>query len=169
MDTNAPAPECGPWNPGLESQLPRKYLHLSTMFRSANVSTTIAEADELSDFCGLPAHQLVAFRARHLCLQPLGIVGIEIEDVGLHVVRLPSRTLVDDTIDRTVQVYGAVPDSALPRPPRRLVGFARVALGAGASLDVEIPADLAALEVRRHGEWLREPPQGRDVRADRRC
>jgi hypothetical protein len=56
--------EYGAWDPGLESQLPREYLPLSTMFMSENVSTSITNAHELSDFCGLPVHELVAFRAR---------------------------------------------------------------------------------------------------------
>src|SRR5262245_52275679 len=49
------------WNPGLESELPREYFPLSTVFRGENVSTGIAKAHELSEYCGLPAHELVAF------------------------------------------------------------------------------------------------------------
>jgi hypothetical protein len=54
------------WNPGLESELPREYLPLSTVFRSENVSSSIAKAHELSEYCGLPAHELVAFRPDRL-------------------------------------------------------------------------------------------------------
>ena len=63
--------EYGAWNPGLESQLPREYLPLSTMFKSENVSTSIAKAQELSDYCGLPVHELVAFRAERLVVHEL--------------------------------------------------------------------------------------------------
>jgi hypothetical protein len=42
-------------------RLPREYLPLSTIFRGENVSTSIAKAHELSDYCGLPVHELVAF------------------------------------------------------------------------------------------------------------
>ena len=56
------------WNPGLESKLPREYLPLSTVFRSENVLTSAAKAQELSDFCGLPAHELVAFRVDRLII-----------------------------------------------------------------------------------------------------
>ena len=63
--------EYGAWNPGLESQLPREYLPLSTMFKSDNVSTSIAKAQELSDYCGLPVHELVAFRAERLIVHEL--------------------------------------------------------------------------------------------------
>ncbi len=63
--------EYGAWNPGLESQLPREYLPLSTMFKSDNVSTSIAKAQELSGYCGLPVHELVAFRAERLIVHEL--------------------------------------------------------------------------------------------------
>jgi hypothetical protein len=55
MITNLPPAKYGAWNPGLESQLPRDYLPLSTIFRAENVSTSTAKAYELSEFCGLPA------------------------------------------------------------------------------------------------------------------
>ena len=63
--------EYGAWNPGLESELPREYLPLSTIFRSENVSTGIAKAHELSDYCGLPVDELVAFRADRLIVHEL--------------------------------------------------------------------------------------------------
>lgn len=59
------------WNPGIESELPRDYLPLSTMFRPENVSTSIAKAQELSDYCGLPVHDLVAFRVERLIVHEL--------------------------------------------------------------------------------------------------
>jgi hypothetical protein len=59
------------WNPGLESELPRAYLPLSTIFRTENVSTSMDEAHELSDFCGLPAQDIVAFRADRLAVHEL--------------------------------------------------------------------------------------------------
>jgi hypothetical protein len=46
----------GAWNPGLESELPREYLPLATIFRADNVSTSAAKAHELRDYCGLPPH-----------------------------------------------------------------------------------------------------------------
>src|ERR1700690_379267 len=63
--------EYGAWNPGLESELPREYLSLSTIFRSENVSTGIAKAHELSDYCGLPMDELVAFRVDRLIVHEL--------------------------------------------------------------------------------------------------
>ncbi len=61
----------GPWNPGVVSELPRHYLPLSTMFRPENVAISMAKAQELSDFCDLPDHTLVAFRADRLIVHEL--------------------------------------------------------------------------------------------------
>src|ERR1700757_2137083 len=83
MDANLTSPECSAWNPGLESQLPRAYLPLSTIFRADNVSTGVARAYELSDFCGLPAEELVAFRVERLIVHELLIhitTGIAVPD-----------------------------------------------------------------------------------------
>ncbi len=83
MNTTVPTQEGSAWNPGLESQLPRAYLPLSTIFRPENVSTGIARAYELSDFCGLPAEELVAFRVERLLVHELLIhvtTGIAVPD-----------------------------------------------------------------------------------------
>ncbi len=71
------------WNPGLESELPREYLPLSTVFRSENVSTSVAKAHELSEYCGLSAHELVAFRPDRLIVHEVLIhvtTGISVPD-----------------------------------------------------------------------------------------
>src|SRR5512146_155547 len=83
MDTRSLATDYGAWNPGLDSELPREYLPLATIFRSENVSTSIAKAFELSDYCGLPAHELVAFRPERLIVHELLIhvtTGISVPD-----------------------------------------------------------------------------------------
>lgn len=85
MSVEPPTAKYGPWNPGLESQLPREYLPLSTMFNSENVSTSIAKAQELSDYCGLPVHELVAFRPERLVVHELLIhvtIGLSVPDSG---------------------------------------------------------------------------------------
>jgi hypothetical protein len=71
------------WNPGLQSQLPREYLPLSTVFRGENVFTSAAKAHELSEYCGLPAHALVAFRPERLIVHEVLIhvtAGISVPD-----------------------------------------------------------------------------------------
>ncbi len=55
-----------------------------------------------------------------------------------------------------VQVYGAVPASSFERSPKRLVGFARVALGPGEARRIGIRVERPLLDVRRGGTWLRE-------------
>lgn len=93
MNTNIPSTNYWAWNPGLESQLPREYLPLSTIFRADNVSTTVAKAYELSDFCGLPAEELIAFRVERLIVHELLIHvttsiavpdGRDYEDLGIN-------------------------------------------------------------------------------------
>ena len=61
----------GPWNPGIESQLPRELLALSTLFRPENVRTSLADALELNDLTGLDLFDLVAFRPERLALHEL--------------------------------------------------------------------------------------------------
>ena len=74
----------------------------------------------------------------------------------------PPRLLVDveNVGDRegstVVQVYAGVPGSRHRRPPRRLVGFRRVRLAAGASATVAIPLDMDLLRVRIDGRWVTE-------------
>lgn len=59
------------WNPGIVSDLPREFLPLSTIYSADNVSTPLDEAFELSDFCGIAPHLLVAFRARRLVVHEI--------------------------------------------------------------------------------------------------
>jgi hypothetical protein len=83
MDSDLASAKYSAWNPGLESSLPREYLPLSTIFRSENVSTSAAKAYELSNFCGLPAEELVAFRVERLIVHELLIhvtTGIAVSD-----------------------------------------------------------------------------------------
>jgi hypothetical protein len=92
----------GAWNPGLESELPREYLPLATVFRAENVSTTLAKAYELHDICGLPPHELVAFRPERLAVHELLIRvtsslsvpdGTDYEDLGINFRRIASTIL----------------------------------------------------------------------------
>src|SRR5262249_49748824 len=89
----------GAWNPGLVSELPRQYLPLATVFRAENVLTTAAKAYELRDICGLPAHELVAFRPERLAVHELLVRvtsslavpdGPDYEDLGRNFRRIAS-------------------------------------------------------------------------------
>jgi hypothetical protein len=92
----------GAWNPGLESEIPPEYLPLSTMFRRENVSTGIQKAHELSEYCGLPATDLVAFRAERLIIHEVLIFvtsslsvpdGGDYEDLGRNFREITSTIL----------------------------------------------------------------------------
>jgi hypothetical protein len=96
------AAEHGAWNPGLESELPREYVPLATVFRAENVSTSAAKAYELGGYCGLPAHELVAFRPERLIVHELlvrvisGLAvpdGSDYEDLGRNFRRIASTIL----------------------------------------------------------------------------
>jgi len=83
MNINSSSDKHSAWNPGLDSQLPREYLPLATVFRDENVTTSAAKAYELSDFCGLPAEELVAFRVERLIIHELLVhvtTGIAVPD-----------------------------------------------------------------------------------------
>src|ERR1700760_1266258 len=92
----------GAWNPGLDSELPREYLPLATVFRAENVSTSAAKAYELHGYCGLPAHELVAFRPERLIVHELLVRvtssvavpdGPDYEDLGRNFRRAASTIL----------------------------------------------------------------------------
>ena len=55
-----------------------------------------------------------------------------------------------------VQVYGGVPESAFERIERRLLGFARVDVLAGATTSQDVRIDRRLLDVRVDGAWIRE-------------
>ena len=66
----ATAPE-GPWNPGLQSQIPADLLPLATIYRPEHVSTSLHHARELADLTGLPMEDLVVFRPERLVVHEL--------------------------------------------------------------------------------------------------
>jgi hypothetical protein len=67
----AASPPEGPWNPGLQSQIPAALLPLATLYRPENVLTTLHQARELSDLTGLAAEDLVVFRPERLVVHEL--------------------------------------------------------------------------------------------------
>jgi hypothetical protein len=64
-------PTHGPWNPGIQSQVPRELRHLSTIFRPENVFTSIAAVTEMQGLTGFSPSELVAFRPQRLALHEL--------------------------------------------------------------------------------------------------
>jgi beta-glucosidase len=80
-----------------------------------------------------------------------------LEDVdGATSVSVEVRNVGDRSGSAVVQVFGAVVGSQHRRPPRRLVGFAKVALDPGEKRRVRIRPDLDQLRVRLDGGWVVE-------------
>jgi hypothetical protein len=112
----APAP--GPWNPGIESPVPAALRPLCTVFRPENVFTPLAQADELHDFTGLDAAELVTFRPRRLALHELLIRvsadysvpdGQRIEDLGINFRRITAdlfEQCIAPRVEEIDELYG---------------------------------------------------------------
>jgi hypothetical protein len=92
----------GPWNPGLESRLPDAFLPLSTVFDAANVSSSLSEVRQLSDFCGLPIERLAKFKPERLSVHEVLIRvmadlsvpdGQRYEDLGVNFRRITATIL----------------------------------------------------------------------------
>jgi hypothetical protein len=88
-----PAQPYGPWNPGIDSTLPAEFVHLATVFSSANVSSSIIELKEINSFCGLALERLSTFKPARLALHEVLIRvmadlsvpdGEEYEDLGIN-------------------------------------------------------------------------------------
>jgi hypothetical protein len=88
-----PAQPYGPWNPGINSTLPTEFVHLATVFSSANVSSSIIELKEINSFCGLALERLSTFKPARLALHEVLIRvmadlsvpdGEEYEDLGIN-------------------------------------------------------------------------------------
>ncbi len=106
----SPTTECDAWNPGLESELPHEYLPLSTVFRSENVSSSIDKVHELSEYCGLPADELVAFRPDRLIVHELLIqvtTGISVPDGRDEDLGKAFRQIASTILDRYIAPHRA--------------------------------------------------------------
>ena len=110
----------GPWNPGLESQVPRAIAHLATIFRPENVFTSLADAHELADLTGLRVADLVVFRPERLVLHEILVRvmadfsvpdGSKIEDLGINF-RAIVRTLLTNDVEPRMTELAAEYDKA---------------------------------------------------------
>src|SRR5271170_5686438 len=100
MNSAVDAQVHGPWNPGIQSQVPKELRHLSTIFRPENVFTGIAAVTELQGITGFSPSELVAFRPQRLALHELLIRvtadfavpdGSRIGDLGINFREIASR------------------------------------------------------------------------------
>jgi hypothetical protein len=91
-----------PWNPGIQSQVPRELRHLCSIFRPENVFTDLNAALELRGLTGWSLGELVAFRPQRLALHELLIRitanfevpdGSRIGDLGVNFRAMADRIL----------------------------------------------------------------------------
>ncbi len=136
--TTAPPGEAayGPWNPGIESTLPSEFLLLSTVFCTANVSSSIDEVQELADFCGLPIERLTTFRPERLALHEVLIRvmadlsvpdGQKYEDLGVNFRQMtaaimdnhiaPKMSEIEHVFERLEREAAGFIDRAQTSPP----------------------------------------------------
>jgi hypothetical protein len=109
--------EFGPWNPGIESQVPKELRHLATIFRPENVFTSIASAGELRGLTGFNLSELVVFRPQRLALHELLVRitadfavpdGTLIADLGLNfreIARLLLSRYLEPAMDAITAAY----------------------------------------------------------------
>jgi len=112
-----PDKEFGPWNPGIESQVPKELCHLATIFRPENVFTGVAAAAELRGLTGLSLSELVVFRPQRLALHELLVRitadfavpdGTRIADLGLNFREIARQLLsryLEPAMDTITAVY----------------------------------------------------------------
>jgi hypothetical protein len=106
----------GPWNPGLQSQIPADLLPLATIYRPEYVRTSLREARELADLTGLPMEDLVAFRPERLVAHELLALvtadftvedGQKTEDLGINFRRMTDALLTRHIAPHMAEIIAA--------------------------------------------------------------
>jgi hypothetical protein len=146
----------GPWNPGVESTVPRRLLPLATLYRPENVFGSLEDALELADLTGLPAEELVAFRPQRLALHELLVRvtadlsvpdGPRVEDLGINF-----RAMVSAILERHLEPRMKDIEQTYHRLEREIAALAR------AELD-------AAFAARALADWEGRAAEERDATA----
>ena len=110
----------GPWNPGLQSQVPVHLRPYCTIFRPQNVFTNVAYAGELRDLTGLELRELVTFQPARLALHEVLIRvtaelsvpdGSRIEDLGINF-RQMTGVLLERCIEPGMSEIAVIYDAA---------------------------------------------------------
>ncbi len=161
--------EFGPWNPGIESQVPKELRQLATIFRAENVFTSVAAASELRGLTGFSLSELVVFRPQRLALHELLVRitadfavpdGTQIADLGLNfreIARLllsrylePSMSAITAVYRRAAQEVNDIIEPALAHlgrnwGPPQIAEFEKLAAGAAASANAPAVAGYKSL------------------------
>jgi hypothetical protein len=149
------------WSPGIQSQVPKELLQLSTIFRQANVFTPLASALELRSLTGLALADLVAFRPERLALHELLIritANLEVPD---------GSTIADLGINFRTMASRVFEDYLEPEMPRIVAAYERIRESLKGCIEVELktltrswgPGEVAALE--RRGAQAGKPLEAR--------
>jgi hypothetical protein len=132
-----PSDASGAWNPGIQSTVPRDLRHLATIFRSENVLTSFAAANELHGLTGFGLSELVVFRPQRLVLHELLVRvtadfevpdGSRIGDLGINFREIARRLLarhVDPHMSPLVGVYDRTRRELKDSVDSALVGIKR--------------------------------------------
>ena len=119
MTDAAQAVEFGPWNPGLNSTIPQRFLPLSTLYRTENTATGLTTAQELSDFTGLAEKDLVRFRPERLAVHEVLIRvmanlsvpdGSHYGDLGINFRSITDTILSKHAAPRLAEIVSAFED-----------------------------------------------------------
>ena len=175
----ATAPE-GPWNPGLQSQIPANLLPLATLYRPENVLTTLRQARELADLTGLATEDLVVFRPERLVVHELLARvtadfsiddGPKTEDLGINFRRIteiiltrhiaPHMVKIRDAHDALrTQLFNAVAtmldyglQDAAPAAPQSRSGFWSRLFSAGGRAAAPPVEEAEASDLRAIHRW----------------
>src|SRR4051812_37315747 len=150
----------GPWNPGLNSQVPRELRHMCTIFRPENSFTRVSSATELRQLTGLPLCDLAIFRPQRLVLHELMIrvmanlsvpTGEKIGDLGINF-RLITNRLLHRYIEPEMESIEAQYDSV--RKQLAAVIYAALA---------QLTAPQATTQGARKAWWFRRAKRQADV------
>lgn len=171
--------EYGPWNPGIESTLPSAFLPLSTVFRSENVSSTLDEVRELSDFSGMAIELLSTFRAERLTLHEVLIRvmadltvpdGERYEDLGINFRQMTAVMLEKHISPHMPEIHRAF--EQLKRDASAFIDKAQTpapssvhSLAGRADAGWHWSKLLRPGRMKPHTKLSAEPPEAQDLRA----
>src|SRR3974377_1695366 len=114
------AEQFGPWNPGIESPIPRSLRHFATIFRPDNVYTSYGAAEEIAGLTGLAMREVVVVRPRPPSLHAVLVRltpgfsvpdGQKIEDLGINfreIARAILATYVEPEMAAITSAYDAL-------------------------------------------------------------
>ncbi|MGA0033171.1 MAG: hypothetical protein ACO3HA_07530 [Burkholderiales bacterium] len=168
----------GPWNPGLQSQIPAGLLPLATIYRPENTATPLPQARELADLTGLPIEELVVFRPERLVVHELLALvtanlsvedGRKTEDLGINFRRMADAILTRHLLPQMAEfaeahdalrtrLFNAVADNLetglreAEAPPPRAGWWSRL-FGKPTPVAMDGAADIEARDVRAIRRW----------------